>query len=141
MQWVLQQAPEDARQVLLVVGHSLALGPCTPTQSLHRQLPVVCSRSAVILHLQSRLSMYCACCSCASAGDMQDLLRAVESAKQRLSERDQTSISVPDFGGSRGLDVPVTRRDFEEATAPLLSRLWPPLKELGSQACVAWASR
>ena len=84
--------------------------------------------------------MECACSS-ASAGDMRRLLRAVESAKHCLSECEQDRISSPSFLGGRGLDVPVTRREFEEATAPLLSRLWPPLKELGAQACLSWASR
>ena len=72
---------------------------------------------------------------------MQSLLMEVEGAKQRLSECEQTSVSVRAFGGGRGLHVPVTRGDFEQATAPLLSRLWPPLQELGTQACVAWAAR
>lgn len=72
---------------------------------------------------------------------MQRLLEAVETAKQELSEHEQTSVSVPSFGGSEGLHVLVTRRDFEEATAPMLSRLWPPLKQLGVQSCVSWAVR
>ncbi len=129
---------------MLVVNQLLRSGPCStglPTQSLDCQLPALCSHSSVALHLQNSISTSSACCSGASAGDMQNLLRAVESAKQRLSACEQTSINVPGFGGSRALDLRVTRRDFEEATAPLLSRLWPPLKELGSQACVAWASR
>jgi len=72
---------------------------------------------------------------------MQSLLRTVESAKQQLSECEQTRISIPSFGGGRGLHVPVARADLEEATAPLLSRLWPPLETLGTQAHVAWATR
>ena len=72
---------------------------------------------------------------------MQKLLGAVESAKQRLSECLHTTLIVPGFGGSESLEYPVTRRDLEEATALLLSRLWPPLQELGTQACVSWASR
>ena len=68
------------------------------------------------------------------------LLEAVRSAKQELSERDDTSMCVPAFQG-KDLVMSVSRAEFEQATAPLLRRLWPPLRELGQQACVAWAAR
>lgn len=68
------------------------------------------------------------------------LLEAVRSAKQELSERDDTTMCVPAFQG-KDLVMSVTRADFEQATALLLRRLWPPLRELGQQACVAWAVR
>ncbi len=68
------------------------------------------------------------------------LLEAVRSAKQELSERDDTTMCVPAFQG-KDLVMSVTRADFEQATALLLRRLWPPLRELGQQACVAWAAR
>ena len=99
MQWVLQQAPEDARQVLLVVGHSLALGPCTPTQSLHRQLPVVCSRSAVSHVFSCREGTTCTMClACRSASahrHASNCCAAVEGAKQRpVGEREESTIRV-----------------------------------------------
>ena len=71
---------------------------------------------------------------------MQRLRAAVEGAKQELSVREESTLSVPDFAGGSGLDVLVTCAAFEEAATPLLSRLWPPLQELGRQACVSWAS-
>ena len=71
---------------------------------------------------------------------MQQLRAAVEGAKQDLSVREESTISMPDFAGGSGLDVLVTSAAFEEAATSLLSRLWPPLQELGRQACVSWAS-
>ena len=68
------------------------------------------------------------------------LLEAVRSAKQELSEREGTRLCVPAFQGT-DLVMSVSRAEFEQATAPLMRRLWPPLRELGQQACVAWAAR
>ena len=79
-------------------------------------------------------------CRQASTGELLRLLEAVQSAKLELSEREETSMCLPAFQG-RDLVIPVTRADLEQATAPLLRRLWPPLRELGRQACVAWAAR
>lgn len=144
LQWVLQHTPGDARSAHILwppLEKKTLLILITPRPSLRSRLTTHLGTLLwLLVSPHWRQQRECAC-SCASASDMRKLLRAVESAKNCLSEREQTSISSPSFWGGRGLDVSVTRRDFEEATAPLLSRLWPPLKELGAQACLSWASR
>ena len=123
--------PELLQEMLLNENHKLEALAC-PALSLHSSGPYFHIRKA-----PRRVSA----CRSASVTDMQRLRAAVEGTKQELSVREETTLSVPDFARGSGLDVLVTRAAFEEAATPLLSRLWPPLQELGRQACVSWASR
>ncbi|CAL8460699.1 g230 [Coccomyxa elongata] len=69
------------------------------------------------------------------------LLEAVEAAKRRLSSVPFTGIDLPFWDGERSLTLDLTRLQFEEATADLRTRLWPPLEQMGRQAFVEWAHR
>ena len=78
---------------------------------------------------------------CKDPAALHRLLEAVEAAKRRLSSETSTSIDLPFWEGQRSLTVELSRQQFEDATADLRARLWPPLERMGRQAFVQWTHR
>ncbi len=65
-----------------------------------------------------------------------------------LSHADSATVSVPALagcveGGSEGgaVEVELTRAALEEVVAPLLRRLWAPMRRAGAAVHLEWAAR
>lgn len=72
---------------------------------------------------------------CRDAAARAALLAGVEAAKGALSSADGAALRVPELG----IEVSVSRAEFEAAAAPLLARLGPPLATVAADSKTALA--
>ena len=65
-----------------------------------------------------------------------------EAAKVALSTADRAAVSVPAGSvGGGAVEVVLTRATLEAEVAPLLRRLWEPMRRAGAAVHVEWAAR
>ncbi|CAG9464615.1 unnamed protein product [Pedinophyceae sp. YPF-701] len=66
------------------------------------------------------------------------LREAAERAKIELSTAASTHVLVPFLQGCEGLDVEITREEFDEEIGDIMDRIAVPLRSLGDEARLTW---